>query len=294
MALKSMTGFGRGQASRDGIKVDVELASVNRKQFDVRVGMPRGLAALEPKLDSLIHEGVSRGHVTGSVQLTVSGAALEQSVSVDLSMASGLLSQLRAAAEKLGVEDDLKLSDLVRLPDVLKQEPFPGEVDSLWPLVKRAIKGALKELVSMRSAEGAALQADLLKRLGKLRKTHASILRRSPKVPVEYARLLRGRLETVGVSLESADASLLREIALFADKADITEELSRMQSHFAQFDKLLKGTGVCGRTLDFVCQELFREINTTASKANDAEIARLAIAFKAELERMREQVQNVE
>ena len=295
MSVASMTGFGRGEACADAVKVVVELSTVNRKQFDCNFSMPRELASLESKLQALVHARVSRGYVKGLVSVTAASAEAGGAVGLDLEMIAKQVGALRAAASKLGLADDLAASALLRLPDVLRPRVMPDDPLELWPQIERAAQAALENLEGMRLREGQALELDLRARFATLEGLGRKIAKLAPAVPVSYKAILEKRLaELLGSGCAADPALVAREVAVFADRCDVSEELTRLASHFAQVDKVLETGGACGRTLDFLCQELFREINTTGSKANEAEISRLVIDFKAGLEAAREQVQNVE
>ena len=295
MSLMSMTGRGTGTATGRLARVEVELSSVNRKQLDADVGLPRFLASFESRIQEKIQQRLSRGRVTGEIRVTWAEAAQASGARVDLGLARSTVAALRAAAKKLGLPDDLKASSLLSLPGVVAFEHGEKDIEALWPAVEKALTEALSKLQSMRRKEGAALERDLRARLGTLRKLVGEIAERAPGVAATYRVNLRKR---IGEALPGADLAederLLKEIALFADKSDITEERVRLDSHLAQAEGLLKAGGVAGRTLDFLAQEMGREINTIGSKANDGGIARRVIAGKAELERFREQVQNIE
>jgi uncharacterized protein (TIGR00255 family) len=295
MAIVSMTGFGRGEASADGVKIVVELSTVNRKQFDCSFSMPRELGSLESKLHALVHAQVTRGYVKGLVSVTSAGAEGAGRAALDLAQIESQIGALRAAAAKLGLADDLTASALLRLPDVLRPKTLPDDPMEAWPLIERAAQAALQSLAEMRRREGAALEKDLRKRFAALEKLGKKIERLAPAVPKAYQTALGRRLaELLGSGGLIDPALVAREVAVFADRCDVSEELTRLASHFEQVEKVLGSGDACGRTLDFLCQELFREINTTGSKANDAEISRWVIEFKAGLEAAREQVQNVE
>ena len=291
----SMTGRGAGAALGRLARVEVELSSVNRKQLDVDVGLPRFLAAYESRVLELVQNRLSRGRVTGDVRVTWAEAAQAAGARVDLGLARAAVGALRAAAQKLDLPDDLKASDLLALPGLVALEHGERDLAALWPTVRQALEAALAKLQAMRKKEGAALGRDLRARLGILRKLAREIADRAPGVAETYRANL---LKRIGAALPgsdlAADERLLKEVALFADKADVVEELVRLDSHFRQAEDLLKAGGVVGRALDFLVQEMGREINTVGSKANDAEIVRRVVAAKAELERFREQVQNVE
>ena len=295
MKLMSMTGRGTGAAAGRLARVEVELSSVNRKQLDVDVGLPRFLVAQESRVLETVQGRLSRGRVTGEIRVTWAEAAQAAGAKVDLGLARATVGALRAAAKKLGLPDDLQASDLLSLPGLVALEHGKRDLDALWPTVRQALEAALAKLQAMRKKEGAALGRDLRARLGILRKLASEIAVRAPAVVAAYrANLLKRIAAALPGSDLAADERLLKEVAFFADKADVAEELVRLDSHFRQADDLLKRGGVVGRALDFLVQEMGREINTIGSKANDAEIARRVVAAKAELERFREQVQNVE
>ena len=295
MSIISMTGFGRGEASAGGVKIVVELSTVNRKQFDCNVSMPRELGSLESKLHALVHAQVTRGYVKGLVSVAAAESAHGGVAALDAERIGAQVAALRAAAAQLGLADDLTASALLRLPDVFRPSVLPEDPVEVWPLIERAAQGALKSMADMRRREGAALENDLRKRFAALEEVGRRIAQLAPGVPKAYQSVLEKRLAELLAPGTAVDPALVaREVAVFADRCDVSEELTRLTSHFAQVDKALEAADACGRTLDFLCQEMFREINTTGSKANDAEISKLVIAFKAGLEAAREQVQNVE
>ncbi|HRT05951.1 MAG TPA: YicC family protein [Kiritimatiellia bacterium] len=295
MGLTSMTGRGAAAAAGRLARVEVELSSVNRKQLDVDVGLPRFLAAYESRVLETVQSRLSRGRVTGEIRVTWAEAAQAAGAKVDLGLARAAVGALRAAAQKLDLPDDLQASALLSLPGLVVLEHGKRDLEALWPTVRQALEAALAKLQAMRKKEGAALGRDLRARLGTLRKLVGEIAARAPGVAETYrANLLKRIAAALPGSDLAADERLLREVALFADKADVAEELVRLDSHFRQAEDALKAGGVVGRALDFLVQEMGREINTIGSKANDAEIARRVVAAKAELERFREQVQNVE
>ncbi len=295
MRVMSMTGRGTGAAAGRWARVEAELSSVNRKQLDVNVGLPRDLASFESRIQGRIQQVVTRGRVTGEIRVTWAAAAQAAGVKVDEGLAAAQVAALRRAAKKLGLPDDLKASLLMALPGVVAFEHRAADLDALWPVVDQALAAALGNLQRMRQKEGAALKRDLEARLKQLRALARAIGARAPGVAETYrANLLRRIGEALPGADLAGDERLLKEVALFADRSDITEERVRLDSHLAQAAALLKGGGVAGRTLDFLVQEMGREINTIGSKANDAEITRRVIDFKAELERIREQVQNIE
>ncbi len=295
MALFSMTGFGRGEFSGQGHKVTVELSSVNRKQFDCSVSMPRELASCEARLQKTVSSQIKRGYVKGIITVERSAEGDQACAGIDLVAAQQQIGALRHAARELGLVDDLTLSSLFKMQGLMRSSCTIDTPDQIWPAIEKAVLQALGKLLQMRSHEGDVLEKDIRKRLKSLQKICAQIARIAPKVPGQYKKTLHQRLEKLleNESLLDKDA-LAREVALFADRCDISEELTRLKSHFHQTEMILDKGGVCGRTLDFICQEMFREINTTGTKAVNAEISTLVIDFKAGLEAIREQVQNIE
>ncbi|MCX7591337.1 MAG: YicC family protein [Kiritimatiellae bacterium] len=289
-----MTGYGRGSAVARGIRVEVELSSVNRRQFDSHINLPRCLAAAEAEVNRIIHKAVIRGAVTGVVRVGTTTTARAGSVHVNVPLAVEYLKKIRRTAVRLGLQEDLTARLLVDLPDVVTYESATENSRVVWPVVQRALQTALKNLVRMREREGKHLAADLATRFVRLKKMLSRIRQRAPGVTVRYRRMLRQRLARAGIGTSLSDVHVAKEIAIFAERCDITEEIVRLESHLHQVQKLLRAREPVGRTLDFLCQEMFREINTLGAKANDGGISRHVIAFKAELEAVREQVQNIE
>lgn len=293
MAIKSMTGFGEGAAAGDGIRVAVEMSSVNRKQLDVNISLPRNLVALDAQVQSLVRQEFSRGRISGIVRVeTTDGSA--GTVKVDAKLAAQYVKGLRTVSKKLKLPDDLGAETLARLPGLISVEQDNLDAGHATKVLGAAMAKALRGLARMRSAEGKALEKDLRARLVLLEELMKSIQALSANVVTGYREKLFQRLEEAGLEDLAADERIVKEIALFADRCDISEELTRLNSHLGQARKLLRSAEPVGRTLDFLCQELFREINTVGSKANEVEITRQVVAFKTELERIREQVQNVE
>ena len=294
MAFFSMTGFGRGIASAQGVRVEVELSSVNRKQLDILVNLPKYLAVLESRVHEKVHKALSRGRINVDFAIQRSSSSRAEAIRVDEELARVFVSDLKKAAARLGLKDDLGSSILLSLPDVVRYEQNGAAAATCWPLIERALDAAIKDLLKMRAREGVALQKDLRKRLLTLKKIVREIRAHAPRVISLYRDSLLSRLKQAGLTIENPDERLLRELALFADRSDITEELTRLDSHLEQANDLMKTTEAVGRSFDFLVQEMFREINTIGSKANDGTILRQVVAFKAELERIKEQVQNIE
>lgn len=288
--MLSMTGFGRGESAALGMTVVVEAGSVNRKQFDCHCSLPREISILESRLQELARGRVARGAIRVSVQLSPAGGADSGDAAIAARIAG-----LRELAAKLGLRDDLTARDLIPLLDA-GDTAAPSDPLELWPAVERAANAAFDGLVEMRAREGAALEKALRSLVAGLRAIHARLAERAPLVPAAYRDALEKRIASLLSGRETAldPDALAREVALFADKADVREELARLASHFDQAERLMSQKEPCGRALDFLCQEFSREIGTLGAKANDSSMARDVIAFKADLEAFREQVQNIE
>jgi uncharacterized protein (TIGR00255 family) len=292
MAIKSMTGFGAAAARGEGVRVTVELSSVNRKQLDVALRLPSAWMPLESRVQKIIQEQISRGRISGNVQVeAVSGGG---AVQVDLKRAEAAVKQLRCAAKKLNLTDDLSASVLLQVPGLLQLQAVEQSPEEIFQPLEKALIAALKKLNAMRLSEGKALEADLLKRLSLLETMLAEIKTAAPQIVSRVREKLFQGLEKAGLKNVAADERVIKEIALFGERSDISEEITRLESHIQQFKKMLRGAESAGRALDFLAQEFFREINTIGSKANELKITNQVVAFKTELERIREQIQNVE
>lgn len=290
-----MTGYGCGEAIHEGIKLTVEVSSVNRRQTEISISLPRELDVLESRVRDDINRAVSRGRVSVRVNSHASDEQKAGRVRVNRALARAYAKEFAALADELGLEGRPSLDTVLRAPGVLETDEEVGDAESVWPSLAKALAGSLEQLVRMREKEGANLAADLGARLELMRKAAVTVRERAPQVAEHYRAQLHERIAAAGIPLGPEDRErLLKEVALFADRSDITEELTRLESHFGQFQQCLANPEPVGRTLDFLAQELNREINTIGSKANDAVIAREVVTLKAELERIREQSQNIE
>lgn len=291
--MKSMTGYGKGVVSREGRELTVELKSVNHRFLDVSMRLPRVLSCIEDTLRTTIASRLSRGHVDVFVNYrnTRSDA---KTVRVDETLLSAYVAAARTANEALNLRDDLMLSNVLRLPDVTEIVPSDEDADELIVLAKDAAELALDGLVEMRVAEGARLKTALLSGVNAMDAFREEILARAPFVAEEYRKKLNERIEAALSDAEIDRARLATEVALFADRCCIDEELVRLKSHIAQFRAYLEASEPVGRNMDFIVQEMNRECNTIGSKANDAALTKSVLACKAEIEKLREQIQNVE
>jgi len=293
--MKSMTGYGRGECTAKGTRITVELNSVNRKQAEVSLGVPSELESIESDLRDLILASVSRGRVSGRVALHRSGVDRASAVTINEAQAKVYRRKLTKLAKSLKIPDNLSLDSLLRLPGVLETSEPTLDARAFRPPIKRALVQALEGLLAMREKEGANLARDLVKRLRKLRGVVKRVASRAPDVLTYHRKRLIERLKNAKVDVpDMDDERLLREVVYYTDRTDITEELTRLRSHFVQLEECLSDNVPVGRKLDFLAQEMFREINTIGSKANDANISSEVVALKTELEKIREQVQNIE
>jgi len=292
--MKSMTGHGRGEFSAATHQITIEASSVNRKQAEWVINLPRQLDSLEPRVRELIAQGVSRGRLTLKVSLTLSDDAHARA-RVNRTLAKSYVQELRELAVELDVPPAFSLDTLLRLPGVFEAAEPEHDAESFWPSLKAAADTALAALIGMREKEGAHLARDLDSRIQIMRSTVAAIRSQAPEVTRKHRDQLVEKLKAAGLQgVNPDDDRLLKEIVLFADRSDIAEELARLESHFEQFNDCLKSPEPVGRTLDFLAQEMNREINTIGSKANDSLISKSVVVLKTELERFREQAQNVE
>ncbi len=289
-----MTGYGRGEGASGGVKIEVSISSVNRRQFDCKIGVPRFLAGLESRIHEIIHKRISRGGVSGTVNVVFADEEGFRRLQINEKAAAAYVSRLRRVAKKLRIKDDISASMLLELPGVVQSRQPREDDGKTWALLARALRSALSQLLAMRAKEGHALSIDLKRRFGSLAKYLASVSKLAGTVSVKHRKRLMARLNAAGCDSAVDADRLARELAIFAERSDITEEITRLQSHLGQASKLFESEKPVGRTMDFLAQELFREINTIGSKASDPIISKHVIRFKTELERIREQVQNVE
>lgn len=291
--VRSMTGYGRETSESVQWKVTVEMKSVNNRFLDITVKMPKQYNPLEDSIKKEISAVLNRGHVDAYITVEEVGER-KQSIAVDMDLALDYCRAMKEIAEATNLPYQINLTDVASYYGVMTAQKEESDLDELWETMRVAVKGSLKQLFDMRVTEGSKLAVDIESRLDILAGIREKILVRSPLVVADYREKLTQRIQDVLGEVEIDQDKLLNEVAFFADKADIAEELTRLKSHFEQFrDNLVKDEPV-GRKLDFILQEINREINTIGSKANDTEISHLVIEAKGELEKIREQVQNFE
>ena len=288
-----MTGFGAATAPLASASIRVEIGGVNRKQTEVAVTLPRAWAALETIVRELVAGAVSRGRVNISISLqqTAGGAA---PITINRERLTALTAQLAELENTLGKPVDTSLDALLRLGVLAEETESNLPLETVEAAVVPAVQEALQAFLTLRAQEGANMKQDLLTRINTLRGYRVALMERASGVALRHREALLKRLEESGLPIPADDERIIKEIALFADRCDVTEEMTRLESHLNQFERICDKTEAVGRTLDFLCQEIFRELNTTGSKANDAELAQMVVSAKTELEKIREQVQNIE
>ena len=290
-----MTGYGRGECSQNGFKITVELSSVNRKQSEIFVTLPREMEMLEAQIRDVINRHISRGRLNVRVALHAGASKLSARMHLNVPLAKAYARELTRLSRQLKLPGPVTLDQLARAPGVFQTDEQLVEEQDFWPAVEQALKRALGTLVKMRAREGSHLVQDLARRVDLMRRAALRIQKQAPRVAEKYRDQLVHRIKDAGLEAPGVDDDrLLKEVVYFADRSDISEELTRLQSHFQQFDDCAKSSEPVGRTLDFLAQEMNREINTIGSKANDSVISKEVVTLKAELEKFREQAQNVE
>ena len=293
--MHSMTGYGSGRATTaEGAPCAVEIQSVNRRQTEIVVNLPRELAGLDPAIREIVNARVARGRFVVNILPQPRPGSNANSPAIDRAAARSYYEAMVALKEELGAGGEISIETILRAPGVLRAGDEPLDPAQTWPSVETALRQALGELIDMRAREGNHLADDLRGRLEEMRTRLAEIRRRQPDATANYRQTLHERLRRAGLELPIDDERLAKEIVLFADRCDISEEVTRLESHLDQFLALLKKDEPVGRTMDFLSQEMARELNTLGAKANDLAINQLAVACKTELDKVREQVQNIE
>lgn len=291
--VKSMTGYGRAEDTLNGCTITVELRSVNNRYLDCNVRMPRLYLFAEETIKSRVQNTISRGKVDVFVTLDNAGADKVQ-VSVNKPVADGYYAALTKLAEEYHLSNDISVSLLSRFPDVLLAEKAEEDVEQMAKDICSVLDRALADFDQMRTREGARLEADVLSRAARIEELVGKVEERSPQTVAEYRAKLEARMNEVLSNTQLDPARILTEAAIFADKVAVDEETVRLRSHIGQLRHMLEQGGATGRKLDFLIQEFNREANTIGSKCSDIDIARHVVDIKAEIEKIREQVQNIE
>ncbi len=291
--MLSMTGYGKGEYIEGGLELTCEIKTVNNRYLDVSVKAPRIFAAYEDVIRATVRKKLTRGHADVFISLK-DKREKTTALTVDIPLAGAYVAAARSLKEAFpDVEDDLTLSSLLRYPDVLKQEDSQSLDEALTLALDSALNGALDALNAMRKIEGEKLKQDMLSRVRTIEQTVEEISLRAPLLAAEYRNKLLAKVKEYLEGVNPDEGRLLTEVAVFTDKSNIDEELTRLRSHIAQFRSICE-EGIVGRKLDFLVQEFNREANTTCSKSNDVEITRAGLTLKNEIEKIREQVQNLE
>ena len=291
--IKSMTGYGRGEWQGDGKRVEVEVKSFNHRYLDIFPHLPRRLNPLEAQVRSFIKQRVPRGRIELFVQIDDSSMG-EQKLELDSALAKDYHLALKALQEDLGIPGEIRLETLANFKEIFTRKEVETDLEKEWASLQMALEGALGSLEQMRRVEGLTLREDFLSRLKAVGEMVQEIEERAPQILKACRDRLAERVQDLSRGLPIDEGRLAQEVAYLAERSDIAEELVRIRSHLSQFREMLNHSEPVGRKLEFLLQEINREANTIGSKASDAGIAQVAVAIKSELEKMREQVQNVE
>ncbi len=290
--MHSMTGYGRGQAISHGTRVIAEIQSVNKRQTEILVNLPATAASLENDLRAKIDRSLHRGRIIATI--SVSGPSAEHQPVVDSDLANLYLSRFKQLQQELRLPGEITIETILRSPGVVSASEQVTLDSSTRSAVDAALDLALEQLLLMRAREGSNLHKELLLRIKSISRALAKIRKLQPRVAKRYRTLLLERVQKMGLEITLDDDRLIKDVTFFAERSDFSEELSRLDSHLNLFIETTNKKQAIGRTLEFISQELGRELNTLSAKANDAEISQLVVHCKAELEKIREQVQNVE
>lgn len=294
LMIKSMTGYGLGEAQDEQYKLKVEIKAVNHRYNDILVKMPRHISYLEESIKKVIKGKISRGKVDVYINLEyIKESAI--AVKVDIPLAKSYKLALEELVEELNMEDNVRLNNILGISEVVRTERRELDQDAIWSVLNKALDLALENILSMRVLEGEELKNDILLKLENIESAASKIEERSPNVVLEYKEKLTERIKSLMEDASILDGDrLANEVVFFADRCSIDEELVRLSSHIKQFRSILDEDESIGRKLDFLTQELNREVNTIGSKANDVVITNYVVDCKAEIEKIREQIQNIE
>ena len=289
-----MTGFGRGEHSDELYNLKIEIKAVNHRYNDITVKMPRHISYLEEKVKKIIKEEINRGKIDCYINLEYINQSSTE-IKVDIELAKSYKLALEELSNELNLKDDIKLNNILNISDIIKTERKELDEDTIWNSLKEALDIALRDIMTMKTAEGESLKEDMTMRLKFIEKIILNIEKRSPVVVEEYRDKLHERIKSLlDKDVNIDEDRIAYEVVFFADKSNIDEEIVRLKSHISQFVNILEESDAIGRKLDFLIQEMNREINTIGSKANDMMISQDVVEVKAEIEKIREQVQNVE
>lgn len=291
--VRSMTGYGRCELAENGREITVEIKSVNHRYFEINTRVTRGYGFVEDKLKKYLQTKISRGKLDVYVSIGESDEGLAN-VTVNHNLASGYINALREIGMKYGLPDDITISSVARYSDIFSVHKEAEDEEKIWNELKPAVDSALADFLAMREAEGERMKADVLSRAESIIKIVGEIEKRSPQTVIEYKAKLTSRINELLENASVDEQRIATEAAIFADKIAVDEETVRLRSHFAQMNSIMNSGEPIGRKLDFILQEMNREANTIGSKVTDAELAHKVVDIKAELEKIREQIQNIE
>ena len=291
--IKSMTGYGGAKGESEGIVVSAELKSVNNRHLDVSVRLPKSCLFAEEAVRGAVGSAITRGKVDVFITVDTSGAE-EVTIHINEPLAAAYVRAAEELFDKFGVKNDLTATAMLRLPEVISTEREDSDQGAVSSAIGKVLSEALAQFDAMRSREGERMHADILSKLDAIEKMVFEVERRSPETVTEYRQKLIAHMQEVLGEAGVDESRILQEAAVYADKVAVDEETVRLRSHITQFRAMLEGGSPVGRKLDFLVQEMNREINTTGSKCADSTIANTVIAMKSELEKIREQIQNIE
>ena len=292
--IRSMTAYGRGEYTHGDTEFVAEIKSVNNRYRDVILRTPKALQVLEDEIRSQISSRTRRGRIEVSVQMAKNGGEVEYDLELNSPLVSSYFKIFKELSEKFGLDDKIRPEYLCQMRDVILFKPEDVNADEARPGLQEVLKQALDSFDEMRIQEGRALEDDFIKRLGLIEKNLETIEKSAPSVVEQYQRRLKDKIQNISQDFEIDETRMIQEVAIFADRCDITEEIVRTRSHLNQFRKYMEMDDSIGRRLDFLIQEINREVNTMSAKASDSTISAKVVEIKAELEKLREQAQNVE
>jgi len=293
--VRSMTGYGRAEAILDGQKYTVEIKSLNHRFLEISLRLPASLSALEMEIKKKIGEPLLRGKIDVSIRRDVQASAENgQYLALNLPLAQNYFNLLMQLKQSLNLQDDIRLEMIASQKDVFQMAELPQDDSVLWQGLAAVLEEALAGMMEMRRREGEVLSRDLSARLDLMTQLLSRIEAKAPQVVLEYQKRLTDRVRELTSGLVVDESRLSQEVAILAEKSDITEEIVRLRSHFGQFLEMLDREEAIGRKVDFLIQEMNREVNTIGSKSSDADISKQVIEIKSELAKLREQVQNLE
>ena len=291
--IKSMTGFGRGHEILNGRDITVEIRAVNHRYYEFGCRIPRSLGFLEEKLKTLLNGRISRGKVEVSV-LVYNTENKDEKISINREIVRDYIDALRSVKDEFSLNDDLSLSHVMRIPDAFTVVKEEADEEQIWADVKQVAEQALTKFIAMRETEGERMKADILSRLTTIEGWVSVVEERAPIIVEEYRKRLYDKMCEVLNSTNIDESRILLEAGIFSEKTAVDEETVRLRSHIAQFRTMLDGNEAIGRKLDFLVQEMNRETNTIGSKVQDIEVTKIVVDQKSEIEKIREQIQNIE